>query len=320
MNECQLIERYFQNTGTRCSLGIGDDAAVVAGMGSFVISTDSFVEGVHFFKGTPPRAVGWKALAASLSDVLAMGTTPCYALLALSIPCADAQWLQAFSDGFFSCAHHYHVQLIGGDTVRGPLVITVTVLGDAENRPLSLRSQAQCHDDVWITGSLGAPALAVLMRTHQLTLNEMWASFCGQKLDYPTPPLSFIQEIASAVHAAIDVSDGLLRDLGHMLLASSVGAQLFMAAMPAPWSCPVPPLVLQQAVLAGGDDYEWLFCAPPQAREHITFLAEQCLCCVSRIGQIVAAHPSQVCVYQADGSILVQQDSGGFDHFGEKTA
>jgi thiamine-monophosphate kinase len=315
-SEFELIARYFTRPVKHAVLGVGDDAALVecAPGRQLAVTTDTMVAGTHFFVDTQPGPLGHKALAINLSDLAAVGARPLYALLALTLPKADEAWVAEFADGFFRLAESHEVELIGGDTTRGPLSITVTAIGETSPAKALARAGAREGDEVWVSGILGSAALAVLHLKGDLRLKGSDLAQCLARLHTPTPRVALGQALAGLATAAIDVSDGLVADLGHICERSRVGAQIDYPAVPcAPEVTALRnvPLV-QGAVLAGGDDYELVFTAPAAASREIIALSGRLAVAVTRIGRIVPGSGVQV----RDGSgkqIALAHE--GFDHF-----
>lgn len=316
MSEFDLIRRYFTRTTPSAVLGVGDDAALLrvpAGM-ELVVSTDMLVSGTHFFPDADPFLLGHKTLAVNLSDLAAMGALPRWATLALSLPQADAPWLERFSAGLFALAERYGVELIGGDTTRGPLNLCVTILGEAPLGAALRREGAQAGDDIWISGALGDAALALVHLQGKLALDEAQFAACAQRLHAPEPRVALGLALRGIAHSAIDLSDGLLADLGHILTRSKIGAELQFAALPLSGAMRVhadTPLG-RRCVLAGGDDYELCFTAPAARRAEIDSIATRLNLPLTRIGAIVAGAGCRV--VDQDGSIIEMGESG-FDHF-----
>lgn len=297
MNEFELIERFFSRPSRSSSvhLSVGDDAALLAPHANceLVVSVDMLVAGRHFFDDVEPEALGHKTLAVNLSDMAAMGALPRWALLAGALPSADEAWLGAFARGFFALADRHHVELVGGDTTRGPLNLCVTIIGEVPTGRALLRSGAKPGDDIYVSGRLGGAALglaALQGRTH-LTVDEL-AHF-RRRLDRPQPRVGLGLALRNVATAALDVSDGLTGDLGHILRRSHVGGIVDVAAVPrnpaldAKLASAERELALS-CLLAGGDDYELCFTAPASERHAIAAIAERERCRVSRIGTIVA--------------------------------
>ena len=294
-------------------LGIGDDAAlcdVPDGM-QLAISTDTLLAGVHFPADTAPADIGYKALAVNLSDMAAMGAEPCWFSLALSVPDMDWDWLTAFADGLLELAAEYGLQLIGGDTTRGPLSITITVHGMLPKGQALLRSGAKAGDDIWLTGSIGDAAAAL----RQWQGKQMQSMKLRHRLDRPTPRVAAGIALRGFANAMLDVSDGLAQDLGHILTASGVGAELELGRLPVSHSLHdfYPDDTLRwQLQLAGGDDYELCFSAPPCHAFAIEQAMAACGVSASVIGHITA-EPGLRCL-TPDGEQLVLAHSG-FQHF-----
>jgi thiamine-monophosphate kinase len=313
MNEFELIGRYFSGHDADTVLGVGDDAAILAPTPGHVLhaAVDALVCGRHFFADVDPAALGHKALAVNLSDMAAMGARPRWALLSLVLPAADAAWVEPFARGLCALADRYGVSLVGGDTTRGPLTVSVTVLGETPAGQALCRHQACAGDDIWVSGRLGLAALAV--RHHQpgddAPPAEVLAD-CRRALDLPEPRLALGAALHGLAHACIDVSDGLLADLGHILERSALGGEVWFDALPThPW------LAAQRErhaglIAAGGDDYELCFTAPPAARGAIEALRAGCP--LSRIGRIDSTPGLRL--LGADGR-AISLGSRGFDHF-----
>ena len=295
-------------------LGIGDDAAVCDvpdGM-QLVISTDTLISGVHFPIDTAPADIGYKALAVNLSDMAAMAAEPCWFSLALSIPEMDWPWLSAFADGLLELAAEHGLQLIGGDTTRGPLAITITVHGLLPQGRARLRSLAKPGDDVWLTGSIGDAAAAL----RQYQDGGMQSMKLRHRLDRPSARVAVGIAVRDYVHAMIDVSDGLAQDLGHILVASGVGAELELGRLPVSSSLLdfyPDDAARWQLQLTGGDDYELCFTAPPSHALDIEQAMAACGVSASVIGNI-SAEPDLRCL-TPDGELFERQHTG-YQHFG----
>ncbi|MFL6580060.1 MAG: thiamine-phosphate kinase [Burkholderiales bacterium] len=317
LSEFDLISRYFVRAPRHTVLGIGDDAALLAVTAGSEIaaSTDMLVEGVHFFADADPQAIGHKALAVNLSDLAAMAATPRWAMLALAIPEADPNWLEAFSRGFFALADKHGVDLVGGDTTRGPRNICVQIMGEVASGKALRRDTAKIGDDIWVSGELGAAAAAVAHRRGELQLPPAVLEQCRMRLDWPTPRVALGLELAAMANSAIDISDGLLGDLAHICERSGVGAEIDSAAVPC--AAVLQPLRHQtpvsRAVLAGGDDYELCFTAEPLRAAEIAGLSAILEIRLTRVGRIVEG--DTVSVLDASGRPQFVEDHG-FDHFG----
>ena len=290
MAEFDLIARIRGRANVRGDvvLGIGDDAALLrvpAGR-LLVVATDTLNVGVHFPDDTAPGDIGWKALAANLSDLAAMGAQPAWCTLSLSLPHGDAAWLDAFLDGFLALADAHEVALVGGDTTRGPLSVCVTVHGFVAPEAVLRRDGARDGDDVWVTGTLGDAAGALAQWRAGTALDSLLRA----RLDRPSPRVAAGLALAGLAHAAIDLSDGLLADLGHVCVASGVGAEVDVDALPASDALRAAFDADARHALqaAGGDDYELCFTAPAEARTAIDAAARASGIAVSRIGRIVA--------------------------------
>jgi len=321
LSEFDLIQHYFRRKRQgRAVLGIGDDCALLAptpGM-QMAISSDMLVEGRHFFAGADARMLGHKCLAVNLSDLAAMGARPVAFTLALALPAADPVWLEGFSTGLFALADAHGCELVGGDTTKGPLNICITVFGDIEPGHGLRRGAAQPGDDIWISGTLGDARLALAGYWKEMELAPALHTQAALRLHMPTPRVALGLALAAApiAHAALDISDGLVGDLGHILAASQVGATLDVDALPAG-----PVLAQQSAALrrrftaAGGDDYELCFTAPSGDREAVLAAARQADTPVTRVGTIDAAPGLRL--VDGDGAAL---DLGlaGWDHFATK--
>ena len=267
LSEFELIAKFFKRPVRHTVLGAGDDAAlVVVNPGHEVVATtDMLVEGLHFFADVDADALGHKALAVNLSDIAAMGAMPRWAMLALALPDVDTQWLEGFSRGFFALADKHGVDLIGGDTTRGPRNICVQIMGEVRQATALRRDGAKIGDDIWVSGALGDAAAAVAQRRGELNLEPAALDRCRIRLDWPMPRIALGLELIALAHSAIDISDGLLGDLAHICERSGVGAKVEYSAVPC--SSDLRPLRDQarvsRAILAGGDDYELCFTAAP---------------------------------------------------------
>ena len=320
--EFDLIRNYFTRPASSIDIGVGDDCAVFAPStgASLAISKDLLLEGRHFFSDVDPEALGHKSLAVNLSDLAAMGATPRGCLLGIALPHYDAVWLEAFSRGFNTLADRYQCPLIGGDTTRSEhdIVISVTVLGEV-TPPYLARSRAQPEDDIWVSGTLGAAdwALNLLLRQKAgETLSERDTQLLAatrSALERPEPQVTLGLALRPLAHAMIDISDGLVQDLKHILQASGVAAILYESLMPVNLSLPEnEPQQLRQSVLGGGDVYELCFTAPQSARPALQALSASQSVKLTRIGMIHAGQGLRVLdAAQQDISAL----PAGFDHF-----
>jgi thiamine-monophosphate kinase len=321
VNEFALIGHYFARKPRRADVrvGIGDDGAVVAfdaGM-ECVASVDMLVEGRHFAAGADPRRLGHKTLAVNLSDLAAMGARPRYALLAGALPTSDDDWLSAFMRGFDGLAARYDVELIGGDTTRGLLTLCVTVLGDVPAGQAITRAGAMPGDDVYVSGTLGDAALALAARIGRIDADADALRIASERLDAPQPRVALGIALRGIASAAIDVSDGLTGDLGHILEMSNVGATLDLAALPASEALRARMRgggrdVALACLLAGGDDYELCFTAAPALRTRIDALAHELSLALTRIGAITA---SPGLVVRDEAGAPMPALPRAFDHF-----
>lgn len=312
--EFDLIARIRSRVAVRADvvLGIGDDAAVLQpppGM-QLVVTADTLNAGVHFPESTTAADVGWKALAVNLSDLAAMGARPAWCTLSLSLPVSDPAWIDAFLDGFLPLADMHGIGLVGGDTTRGPLSISVTAIGLVGSGRALRRDAAQVGDDVWVTGTLGDAGAALA----QLDSPDP-DPFLRSRLDRPAPRVAAGQALFGIAHACVDVSDGLLADLGHICARSGVAAQVEVAALPASAALAQTFAAAQRSQFqaGGGDDYELCFTAPVAARERIGSLAEALGLRFTRIGAILSGHSVQA--VDAQGNRW-QPSRQGYDHFG----
>ena len=324
MGEFDLIARYFTRPVRRAVLGVGDDCALLAptpGM-QLALSSDMLVEGRHFFPDVPPGTLGHKALAVNLSDLAACGARPLAFTLALALPRIDEAWVEAFADGLLRLAGEHGCELIGGDTTQGPLNLCITVFGEVPAGQALLRSGARAGDDVWVSGTLGDARLALEALQGRITLAPNVLAAARARLETPTPRVALGQALRGIATSALDVSDGLLGDLGHILKASGVGAEIDvestskLIAASALWTgagAIFDPELLRQCTLAGGDDYELAFTAPPARREAVIAAAATAATTVARIGRI-SAQPGLRLV-DAQGYAVAGRYAS-FDHFG----
>ena len=302
-SEFEIIRRYFSRPARNAPLGVGDDAALLqpAAGCELAVSTDLLLEGRHFAARAAPRALGHKALAVNLSDMAAMGAVPRWATLALALPSADEGWLAAFAEGFYALAARFKVDLVGGDTTRGPLALCVTILGEVPAGTALRRDGAKPGDDIWVSGELGAAAFA---------LEHPENARAARRLHEPEPRVALGERLRGLASAAIDISDGFAQDLGHILERSGVGAVVRYAELP---KFPVREVALEQrCVLAGGDDYELAFTAPPAARARVEALAPALGVALTRVGAIQAG-AMRLELLDARGTPMVVMP--GYDHF-----
>lgn len=342
MGEFDLIRQFFTWPTPRAVVGVGDDCALLTpSVGAqMAISTDTLTSGRHFFADVDPRALGHKALAVNLSDLAACGARPRAFVLALTLPEVKNTWLETFAKGLFEVAQTHGCELVGGDTTRGPLSITITVFGEVPKQPTEgishgiptgalLRSGAKVGDDIYVSGSLGDAALALRALQGKIALPDSVSAAARKRLEWPQPRVALglaLQEVASA---CADVSDGLRGDLGHILERSQVGAALHWDALVALLATrntyPGGALAFDasfgsdfaaQCVLGGGDDYELVFTAAQTKRSAVTHAAKQSATPVTRIGTVVSGYG--IALRDANGKALPPLDAGdfaAFDHF-----
>ena len=321
LTEFELIRRYFTHPARSAQLGVGDDAAllrVTRGM-ELAVSADMLVRGRHFFADADPRQLGHKALAVNLSDMAAMGATPRWATLSLALPGAEAAWLRAFADGFMRLARKYRVDLVGGDTTRGPLNICVQIMGEVPVGQALRRDGARIGDEIWVSGHVGDAALALAACKKRINLRRPELAAAARRLHTPTPRIALGIALREIAHSAIDISDGLLADLGHICERSGVAATIEFGRLPA------SPLLrryidrpaARSALLGGGDDYELCFTAAPARHQVILGIARRIrlkLTCIGTVRRAMRGTP-QVRVLARNGRPMNPKHAG-FDHFG----
>ena len=320
--EFNLINEFFKLPTTQTDLSVGDDAALISianGM-QLAISADMLVAGTHFFADCDAYKLGWKSLAVNISDMAAMGAQAKWATLAIALPAINAAWLSRFSAGFFACAKQFNVDLIGGDTTRGSLTISVQIMGEVPIGAAIKRSGAQLKDDIWVSGQLGSAALglAYLQGNHKnnLPISALSAddlNLCLQALHAPIPRSALGLSLRGTATSCIDISDGLFADLEHILSASNCGATLDLEAIPCIEALKksLENPASQGYILAGGDDYELCFTAPKSARESILAISKQLNSPLSLIGETHAGNDLNVTYQNQQLSISKK----GFDHF-----
>lgn len=318
MDEFSLIQTYFARAMVRDDVvtGIGDDCAIVnppVGR-QLVMSIDTMVEGVHFLKDSKPEQIGVRVMCAALSDLAAMGAEPLWFTLALTIPEADPDWLYAFSDGVFSVSNRYDCSLIGGDTTRGPLTITVQVHGAVDKDKALRRAGARPDELIYVTGNLGDAAAALAVLQKRLTVSPGVFSYLLKRYYAPTPRIREGEMLGGIASAAIDVSDGLYADLSKLCESSAVGALVDVSRLPVAdlWSGYTSEQQRLQWALSGGDDYQLCFTVP---REHVALLE----------GWIQEGHITATAIGKVtskSGVVLVKDgkpydvETKGYDHFG----
>lgn len=318
MPEFELIDRYFKSRARSrpdVLLGIGDDCAVLqppAGM-QLAVTMDTLVAGVHFPLNTSAQDIGYKSLAVNLSDLAAMGAQPAWAMLALTLPDENETWVDAFMQGFDELARQYQVQLMGGDTTRGPLSITIQVTGFVEPERVLRRDAAKMGDRIYISGTLGDAALG-LKKCLQKIPPQFSLPYCVQRLNRPIPRLELGRALLDVSHCAIDVSDGLLADLGHIIKASHCAARIELVRVPLSddlkkyyGSNPDWP-----AIIAGGDDYELCFTVAPENEKCVQAISRELNLALTCVGDVVAGEGIH-CVDQHNKEIVFTQC--GYNHF-----
>lgn len=320
-SEFDLIRQHFTHAASHTLLGVGDDAALIKPRRGQVlaVAADMLVGGRHFFMDADPELVGHKALAVNLSDMAAMGASPRWATLGIALPKADARWVAAMAKGFMTLARKHGVDLIGGDTTRGPLNLCVQIIGEVPAGRALRRDGARPGDDIWVSGTLGDAALAVAARNKRIKLTPAERKRAQQQLDRPLPRVALGLALRGIARSAIDVSDGLIADLGHICERSKVAAVVAFERLPR------SPLMrrhldrpaAQAALLGGGDDYELCFSAAPAQRAAVERAAARASTPVTRVGRVIRA-PAGACsvvVVDADG-LPLRFVPKGFDHFG----
>lgn len=308
-SEFALIDRYFKRPTRHTVLGVGDDGAILQpgpGM-QLVVSTDMLVAGTHFLADTDPEDLGWKVLAVNVSDLAAMGAAPRWALLAAALPAATESWIGRFARGFFACAETFGIDVVGGDTTRGPRNFCVTIFGEVPMGQALLRSGAQPGDEIWVSGQPGRAALGLAHLQGRGQLSEPALTDCLAALQRPQPRVALGLGLRGLASAAIDVSDGLLADLGHILEASSAAATLRLPNLPSAG-------LERDCWLAGGDDYELVFTAPADRHADVTALASRLSLALTRIGVVESGAPGAVNVLDGNGAV-VDVARQGYDHF-----
>ena len=315
LGEFDLIAKYFTREVTRAALGVGDDCALFGcapGM-QIAVSSDMLVEGRHFLSTVAPERLGHKALAVNLSDLAACGARPLGFTLALALPQADEVFLAGFARGLLALADEHACELIGGDTTRGPLTLCISVFGEVPAGQALLRSGARAGDDLYVSGTLGDARLALEVFRGRVSLGAAAFESARRAMERPVPRVGLGQALRGIASSAIDVSDGLLGDLGHVLRRSGVGATVDIDALPRSSVLAAMPIDLQrECLLAGGDDYELVFTAPPGAGAHLGAAAADCAVPVTRIGRIEAAAGLRLVDAAARP---VENRFGSFDHF-----
>ena len=314
--EFDLIAKYFTRPATRAVLGVGDDCALIAPPPGceLAISTDTLVSGTHFFAEADPFKLGHKALAVNLSDLAAMGASPRYVTLTLTLPKIDPAWLAEFARGFFALADAAQMDLIGGDTTRGPLSMTLTVFGEVAAGKALRRDRALAGDDIWVSGTLGGAAMALKHVEGSTVIPIEHLESALACLHTPIPRNALGGALVNVAHAAIDISDGLIADLAHICERSYLAATIDWPAVPLSSSLnSAIPEIAHGCALAGGEDYELCFTAAKDRRAEIAEIAASTGVALTRVGAMRAGNP-QVTVLDAEGAPM-DSPRAGFDHF-----
>lgn len=319
--EFALIDKYFARPTPSAILGPGDDCALVQPSPGkqLAVTTDMLVAGTHFLPDTDPRNLGWKALAVNLSDLAAMGAKPRWVTLAGALPAVDEAWIAKFAEGFFACAAEYGVDVVGGDTTRGPLNLCITALGEVGPGQALRRDGAQPGDQIWVSGRPGLASLGLAHLQGKIKLPEPWPRLCVGALEKPRPRVALGLALNGIASAAIDVSDGLLADLGHIAERSGCAAAVRLVQLPHlpkgdSYDAVLRKLALE-CQLAGGDDYELCFTAPGSHSLAIGRIAAELELPLWCIGEMTAGPAGEVTVFDPDGK-PVEFEHKGFDHFG----
>lgn len=323
MKEFELIRSYFADRGPKRKdviLGVGDDAALVRVPDDnlLVVATDTMVENVHFFENAPARSIGHKCLAINLSDFAAMGAEPAWASVAITLPTVDEKWLKEFTDGLFEIAEYYNVQIVGGDTTQGPLTVTVSLKGFVREDKAMLRSGAKIGDWIFVTGQLGDAALTVANKQNKISLDETTASVAERKFNFPSARIAAGQIIRHAATSAIDISDGLVQDLGHILNSSNASAEINLDKLPISQSV-LSSVEYDKALefsLFGGEDYELLFTVPEEQRAYLDLNATSMGVEFHCIGQIKGQ--GNGVTFLKNGEKYSLSEVKGFEHFSEQ--
>jgi len=313
--EFEIIERHFSRASNDGDvlLGVGDDAAVVAANGALAVAVDTLVEGVHFPIDLAADAIGYRALAVNLSDMAAMGAQPRWCTLALTLANSDPDWLSSFADGLYGLAEQYGVTLIGGDLTHGPMTVSLQLIGTVEAARWLARSGGHVGDDIYVTGTLGDSAAGLALIEENTAEDVPAHAALRERFLRPQPRVTAGRAISDLASAAIDVSDGLLADLGHICKASGCGA--FVDAEHLPLSAELlsvfPPNVAEIYAFSGGDDYELCFTAAPAQAQSIEVVLEAVGCRARKIGQLVAGSGVEC---RRDGEAF-EVPSAGYRHF-----
>ena len=318
--EFAMIDKYFARPTPSAVLGPGDDCALLQPSPGkqLAVTTDMLVAGTHFLPDTNPKNLGWKALAVNLSDLAAMGATPRWVTLAGALPAADEAWIAQFAEGFFACAAEYGVDVVGGDTTKGPLNLCITALGEITPGQALRRDGAQAGDQIWVSGRPGLASLGLAQLQGKIALPEPWPRLCVAALEKPRPRVALGQALLGIASAAIDVSDGLLADLGHICERSQCAAAVKLAQLPylpkgETYNADLRRLAME-CLLTGGDDYELCFTAPGKASQAIIQIAARLELPLWNIGEMLPGTSGEVAVLDPDG-LPVSFAQHGYDHF-----
>ncbi len=321
LGEFDLIGKFFARATPSAELGPGDDCALInpAPGKTLAITTDMLVAGTHFYADTDPFRLGWKAVAVNLSDLAAMGAKPRWLTLAGALPTVDEAWLANFSAGLFACAERFGIDLIGGDTTRGPLNLCLTAIGEVAPGSALRRDGAHAGDLVWVSGRPGLAALGLAQIQEEIQLPAPWDRLCQIALEKPQPRVELGQALVGIASAAIDISDGLLADLSHLATRSGLAATLQLVQLPhLPKGEQYDADLRRRALacqLSGGDDYELCFTTPPEQHLAVTRIAAQLDLPLWCIGVMHTGPQGQILVMDPDGQ-PVEFGKKGFDHFG----
>jgi thiamine-monophosphate kinase len=329
LGEFDLIEHFFKrstnNAYPQVLLGIGDDCALISCSAKdqtsvMAVSTDMLIEGRHFLPGADPFSLGYKCLAVNLSDLAAMGATPVAFTLAIAMPEINTKWLDEFSAGLLALADEHHCPLIGGDTTAGPLTISITTFGRVDAAKSLKRSNAKLGDDIWISNTLGDARLALGSIRQEWTLDPTEIALVAPRMHAPAPRVTLGQKLLGVANAAIDISDGFLGDLSHILKMSEVGAEIYIDQIPCSSTLGNQSLELKRlCTLMGGDDYELCFTAPISHREKIQSISKDLDLKLTKVGVITPTTPNLINLVDDAGQIIPTEVSKqylkSFDHF-----
>ena len=318
--EFALIDKYFARPTPSAVLGPGDDCALLQPTPGkqLAVTTDMLVAGTHFLPDTDAKNLGWKALAVNLSDLAAMGAKPRWVTLAGALPAVDEPWIAKFAEGFFACAAEYGVDVVGGDTTKGPLNVCITAMGEVEPGHALRRDGAKAGDQIWVSGRPGLASLGLAQLQGRIDLPAPWQRLCIGALEKPRPRVALGQALVGIASAAIDVSDGLLADLGHIAERSGCAAAVKLVQLPhLPKGESYDAVLRKMALecqLTGGDDYELCFTAPFDQHLAIGRIAAELELPLWCIGEMTEGTAGQVTVFDPDDQ-PVEFESKGYDHF-----